>query len=171
MSEPRAKPGRVAQLCPACGLCCNGVLFKDVELTEHDDPQQLGALKLVRKGQKEAFKQPCACFDGNLCRIYPVRPTRCRTFECTTLKRLQEGTVTLAAALRTVERAQRQAALVRDLIRRLGDTREDLPLSRRYARLMAQPIDLMDHDNAELRARLMLEVDSLMKRLHQDFLA
>ncbi len=79
--------------------------------------------------------------------------------------------MTLAAALRTVERAQRQAALVRDLIRRLGDTREDLPLSRRYARLMAQPIDLMDHDNAELRARLMLEVDSLMKRLHQDFLA
>ncbi|MHC1769062.1 MAG: YkgJ family cysteine cluster protein [Verrucomicrobiia bacterium] len=171
MSEARAEPGSVAHLCPACGLCCNGVLFKDVELTDADKPEALGALKFVRKGRKKAFKQPCACFDGKLCRIYDARPARCRTFECTTLKRLQEGTVTLPEALRTIHRAQRQVAQVRDLIRRLGDSREDLPLSRRYARIMAQPMDLTDHQNAELRARLMLEVDQLMKRLHQDFLA
>jgi Fe-S-cluster containining protein len=146
-------------------------LFEDVELLARDEPHRLGAVALFKKGRKSAFKQPCSCFDGTLCRIYADRPIRCRTFECLTLKRVQKGNLATPEALRVIARVQRQAGLVRELIRRLGNTDEHVSLSRRYARLMAEPLDLMDHDNAELRARLMLEVAQLMKMLHQDFLA
>ena len=73
----------VSQLCPNCGLCCNGVLFADVELRAGDDAKRLKDLgmTLEKKGQgKVAFAQPCACFDGKLCGIYADRPKRCRTF-------------------------------------------------------------------------------------------
>ena len=80
----------VAQLCPNCGLCCNGVLFADVELRKGDDVQRLAelGLSLEKTGRQQAFAQPCACFDGELCRIYTGRPKRCRTFECSLLKRV-----------------------------------------------------------------------------------
>lgn len=66
----------VDQLCPQCGLCCNGVLFGDVELQRGDDATQLAAsgLGLFPKGRKRAFSQPCSCFDGHLCAIYAQRP-------------------------------------------------------------------------------------------------
>ena len=62
----------IDQLCIKCGLCCNGVLFADVELRKGDKAEQLAelGLSLKEKGQRRAFVQPCACFDGKLCRIY-----------------------------------------------------------------------------------------------------
>src|SRR5208283_6243064 len=38
--------GAVSQLCPNCGLCCNGVLFADVELRKGDDAQRQAQLGL-----------------------------------------------------------------------------------------------------------------------------
>ena len=62
-------------LCLACGLCCNGVLFKDVELREGDDAAKLKSLglPLEQLKRKRRFPQPCAalCAD-NRCRIYAV---------------------------------------------------------------------------------------------------
>ena len=83
----------VSQLCPNCGLCCNGVLFADVELRKGDDAGRLAelGLSLGMKGSKLAFAQPCTCFDGKFCKIYADRPKRCRTFECGLLKRVQAG--------------------------------------------------------------------------------
>src|SRR5437764_15390956 len=85
----------VSQLCPACGLCCNGVLFGDVELQPGDDKKKLSALGLVveRRGGKSRFPQPCSCFDGKLCRIYENRPGRCRTFECRLLQQVNAGSI------------------------------------------------------------------------------
>ena len=81
----------VSQLCPKCGLCCNGVLFADVELQKGDDAKRLAEIGLLlgKKGGQKAFTQPCGCFDGTFCRIYDDRPKRCRTFECGLLKRVQ----------------------------------------------------------------------------------
>ena len=73
----------IEQLCVNCGLCCDSTLFADVELRAGDDPKQLKklGLSLQKKGRgKLAFAQPCACFDGQLCRIYGERPRRCRMF-------------------------------------------------------------------------------------------
>jgi uncharacterized protein len=163
----------VSQLCPKCGICCNGVLFADVELRKGDDVQRLAelGLSLKKKGRKQAFAQPCACFDGELCRIYTRRPKRCRAFECGLLKRVQAGEMGADAALKTIAEAQRLAEKVRGQLRRLGQSDEQLALNRRYAQVMREPIDLSGpEDAAELRGELMLAVNDLTQTLQRDFL-
>ncbi len=164
----------VAQLCPACGLCCNGVLFGDVELQRNDDAESLAAfgLSLFRKGRKHCFNQPCACFDGKWCGIYADRPIRCRTFACKLLKQAQAGGIEASSALRKIADARRAAEKVRRLVRALGHTDEAMPLNRRYAAIAAEPIDLgADDQRVERLSELMLAVDQLVKILERDFLA
>ncbi len=163
----------VAYLCWACGLCCNGVLFADVELLRGDDPARLETLgvRLLAKGGKRRFVQPCVCFDGKLCRIYADRPERCHTFECRLLKHVMANELPAEAALKSIAVAARAANRVRRLVRQLGETDETLPLSRRYARIMAQPIDFAgDEAVIKQRSELMLAVDKLAKILALDFL-
>src|SRR5277367_5721895 len=138
----------VYQLCPNCGLCCNGVLFADVELRAGDDAGRLAELgmSLGMKGSKLAFAQPCACFDGKLCKIYADRPKRCRTFECGLLKRVQDGGLDADAALKTISKTKRQAEKVRGLLRQLGQNDEELAMTKRYAQAMSTPIDLSDQE-------------------------
>jgi uncharacterized protein len=163
----------VAQLCPNCGLCCNGVLFADVELRAGDDAGRLRelGLSLVKKGSKLAFAQPCACFDGKLCQIYADRPKRCRTFECGLLKRVAADELVANAALKTISAAKKQAEKVRGLLRQLGQNDERIAMTKRYAQAMSAPIDLSDHESdTERRGELMLAVDELMQQLQQNFL-
>jgi Fe-S-cluster containining protein len=150
MTSPGSLP---EQLCLACGLCCNGVLFKDVELQPGDDAEQLKSLGLpireVRRVQRRTggslhskaetrnskFPQPCAALcDGNRCRIYAERPARCREFECALFKSVASGEIELAAALKTIRAARQRADHVRRLLRALGDTDEYLALSLRFKR-------------------------------------
>ena len=163
----------VDQLCPNCGLCCNGVLFADVELRAGDDPGRLAelGLSLGMKGSKLAFSQPCACFDGKLCIIYSDRPKRCRTFECGLLKRVQADELDPDTALKTISKAKLQAEKVRVLLRQLGQTDEGLAMTKRYAEVMSAPIDLSEGEtDADRRGELMLAVDELMRQLQLDFL-
>ena len=164
----------VSELCPQCGLCCNGVLFGDVELQRGDDAKRLASLgiELFPKGRKRAFSQPCACFDGSLCTIYADRPKRCRTFECRQVKLVDDGKLTVAAALRNIREARRRADEVLRLVRECGDANEALPLNKRYAAVMAQPMDLAGDDAIiERRSELMLAVGRLVEVLERDFLA
>jgi Fe-S-cluster containining protein len=163
----------VSQLCPSCGLCCNGVLFADVELRAGDDAGRLAELgmSLGMKGSKLAFAQPCACFDGKLCTIYADRPKRCRTFECGLLKRVQDGELDADAALKTIAYTKQKAEKVRVLLRQLGQKDESLAMTKRYAQAMSAPIDLSDDEShAERRGELMLAVDDLMQLFHLSFL-
>lgn len=163
----------VDQLCPKCGLCCNGVLFADVRLQKNDDARRLTelGLPLKQKAGRPAFPQPCSCLDGTLCRIYAERPEHCRAFECGLLKRVQTGEMDVAIALRKIAEAQRLAERVRHWLRRLGDRNETLALTRRYAGVMRKPVDLSGPDEAvEGRGELMLAVNDLMHTLQRDFL-
>jgi len=163
----------VEYLCPACGLCCNGVLFADVELQKGDNVGRLIDLgmALKKKGMKRAFVQPCRCFDGKLCRIYADRPKRCAMFECGLLKRVQSGEIPAPTALKRIADATKLAEKVRRLLRRLGDHDEQLALTKRYSRVMSQPIDLAAGDDAgEARGELMLAVNDLMHVLQREFL-
>jgi Fe-S-cluster containining protein len=163
----------VEQLCPQCGLCCNGVLFADVELQKGDDAGRLIELgmSLKKKGMKRAFVQPCSCFDGKLCKIYEDRPRRCRTFECGLLKRVQAGEMKVDDALKWIAAAQKLVANVQRLLRRLGDKDESLALTKRYARMMAAPIELSAGvGDAKQRGKLLLAVNDLMRVLQRDFL-
>jgi len=163
----------VAQLCPNCGLCCNGVLFGDVELQRGDSGMKLSALGLdmFRKGRKAAFVQPCACFDGKLCRIYADRPNRCATFECGLLRRVQRGEMTAPVALKTIRATLRQVDTVLKLVRELGNHEESLPLNKRYSTLIAQGIDLSASEaEIERRGELMMAVAELAGQIERDFL-
>ena len=163
----------VDQLCPNCGLCCNGVLFADVRLQKNDAARRLTelGLSLVKKGSKPAFVQPCACFDGKLCRIYPERPAYCRAFECGLLKRVQAGGMDVKAALRIIAEARRRVEKVRRLLRRSGQNDEQLALIQRYVQVMSEAIDLSGgEDVVKSRGELMLAVEGLMRLLQRDFL-
>lgn len=163
----------ISRLCPACGLCCNGVLFGDVELQRGDDAKVLTKLgiDLFRKGRKTAFSQPCSCFDGERCNIYAHRPEQCCAFECGLLKRVKAGRLTPGAALKTIAETRRNSAAVLELVRKLGNLDEHQPLNQRYARVAAQPIDLSaDVVEVERRGELMMAVARLVKSLKRDFL-
>ena len=170
MSKPA---DAISQLCPDCGLCCNGVLFADVELRQGDDAGRLIDLgmSLKKKGMKRVFAQPCHCFDGKLCQIYADRPKRCRTFECGLLKRVQSGATPAPDALKRIAAAKKPVEKVRQLLHRLGDRDEQLALTKRYSQMMARPIDLsIDDDIAAAHGELMLAVNDLMRVLQRDFL-
>jgi len=163
----------VEQLCPNCGLCCDSTLFADVELQKGDDAARLKKLGLTlhqKTKTKTAFAQPCACFDGKLCRIYADRPSRCRKFDCGLLKRVDAGEMTAGAALKKISEAKRQTEQVRELLRSLGQCDERMALTHRYSEAMSQPIDLSDETGAERHGELMLAVNDLMTRLQRNFL-
>lgn len=163
----------VDQLCPHCGLCCDSTLFADVELRAGDDAARLErlGLRLEQKTRtKLAFSQPCACFDGKLCKIYADRPKRCGLFECGLLKRVEAGGMTPPAALKKINSAKKQAEAVRELLRSLGQREEQMALTHRYAAVMSAPMDFSKPEEAERRGELMLAVSGLMQVLQGDFL-
>jgi Fe-S-cluster containining protein len=162
----------ISSLCPACGLCCNGVLFGDVELQQGDEAGRLARLgvALFHKGHKTAFPQPCSCFDGKLCGIYADRPKQCRAFECGLLKRVGAGNLTVGAALKLIAETRRSSQAVVKLLRELGNTEEARPLNQRYAAVIAQPIDLSAGEaDVERRGELMMAVARLMETLERNF--
>jgi hypothetical protein len=78
--------------------------------------------------------QPCAAFDGCRCRVYADRPKYCRQFECVLFKSVKAGRTEPAAALRIIRTARERADKVYCLLRILGDSDEQLPLSARFRR-------------------------------------
>jgi Fe-S-cluster containining protein len=136
------------KLCLTCGLCCNGVIFANVQLQNGDPAERLKTLLplvLRRKSRAVAsvptgetndtryqFPQPCSAFDGCQCQIYPERPRHCRAFDCALLKSVQIGETKPVGAIRTIEKARRRAEKVRELLRQLGDSDEQVALSLRF---------------------------------------
>jgi hypothetical protein len=164
------------RLCLSCGLCCNGVLFRDVELRAPGESRHLAAwglpVKLPRSAAVPArLPQPCAalCADHR-CRIYAERPARCREFQCGVLQRLLAGQLEPAAAQQLIRRTREQAQRVRDLLRELGDTAEHLPLSVRFRR-MRRRIEAggAATEAVELFGELTLAAHQLNVLTHQHF--
>jgi len=123
-------------LCLSCGLCCDGTLFRDVELQPGDDTAKLRAHGLpipfaAPRGSR--FSQPCAALCADLkCRVYADRPARCQQFECAVFKAVASGAVELPAALKTIRQTRQMADKVRGLLRDLGDVRENVALAKRF---------------------------------------
>ncbi len=154
-------------------MCCNGVLFADVRLQPGDDARRLTELGVPLKSGKvnARFRQPCSCLQQGVCGIYNERPTRCRTFECRLLQRALAGEVSERRALQSIREARRRVEKVRGILQQLGDTDESVPLSRRYQRMMRQPIDLAaDQRMVQLRGEMMTAVADLAAVLERDFL-
>lgn len=105
--------GAAAQaLCNACGYCCDGTLFAQVSVGEHDAVQPLLAagIRITIKDAERCFRQPCAAHGGHSCAVYADRPATCRQFQCKLLRELESGVVEWPQAL---ERIREVAGLKR----------------------------------------------------------
>jgi uncharacterized protein len=163
------------QLCLACGLCCNGVIFANLALRPSDNAARLRSLGLPVCNSHSALRpphltQPCAAFEGCRCSVYADRPEYCRQFECVLLKSVQAGRTKPAAAMRIVHTARERADKVRRLLDALGDKEEQLPLSARFRhtgkRLKEQELD---EETAGIYADLTLAVHDLNLLLSDAF--
>lgn len=162
----------VEQLCPNCGLCCDGTLFADVELRVGDDAKRLKklGLSLNKKGRvKLAFAQPCACFDGKLCQIYGERPKHCRLFECGLLKKVNAGEMKPDAALKKISRAKIILKKLGALLSVFEGDDESAALSERYEQAMSSPMDLAA-GNADRHGELMRVYGEWMEVAQGEFL-
>ena len=161
-------------LCLECGLCCNGVIFADVQLMPEDNAAQLKALGLPLapggKGRKLKFAQPCAAFDGCRCGIYAGRPKYCREFECLLLKSVICGQVEVEAARRIIRSARARSEKVKKLLRELGDADEHVALGHRFRRMQQRfEENVPDDKSAETFGRLTLAVHDLNVLLSEKF--
>src|SRR5262245_58381353 len=115
---PPMTPLLTDALCTSCGLCCDGTLFADVELT---GPAEVSRMEIMGRDVGEEnrsgglLSQPCAALRGTRCGIYAHRPKCCRVFECHLLQNAQHGTVSVEAALEQIKDAREQIQHVRDL--------------------------------------------------------
>jgi uncharacterized protein len=164
------------RLCLECGLCCNGVIFADVQLEPADDPARLQSSGLPLAAHQRGnvttlkFPQPCAALDGCRCRIYTGRPGYCRKFECWVLKRVTAGRLDADEALRLIRSARRRAAQVKRLLRELGDTDEQLALRKRFRRMQKRlESAALNNASAHRFSRLTLAVHDLNVLLADEF--
>lgn len=110
-------------LCTKCGLCCDGSLFADVELTERE-ADRLEAMGFQSIDDAEPLiNQPCCAQHGKRCGIYQFRPRCCRTFECRVLQEAKRGILTLAEAKARIDLAlrskrAREAAALQKIVTR-----------------------------------------------------
>ena len=164
------------QLCLACGLCCDGTLFDNVQLGAGDDVQKLKALGLpvgVTRGRTAVtfFRQPCValCADRK-CRVYADRPGQCRAFECGVFKDAEAGRVALPAALRLVKSTRKKADNIRQLLRKLGDTDEQRSLGDRFRRTQRRmEAGSVDAEAGETFAELGVAVHKFNLLAHEKF--
>lgn len=156
----------VRDLCPSCGLCCNGVLFATVRLSAEEAVPALEKQGAIWESSPagKAFLQPCPAFRGSHCAIYSERPLKCREFHCGLLAAVAQGQMTLARAQAEIRETQRQVARIEAWLAQLGHPGSGQSLSRRCRQCLAAPHDNAD-ETVEMRAELMLAVRALVQRL------
>jgi uncharacterized protein len=129
-----------SDLCLACGLCCNGAMYRHVRVK----PEEIASLKgygleLSQLDGKHIFVQPCPGYREQKCSIYASRPETCRKYECKLLRAYDGGQVGYEQALQHVQTALRLHA---DLRARLGA--EEGEQIWQMAREMAEAQDGLD---------------------------
>lgn len=157
-------------------MCCDGTLFDGVQLEPDEESARFKALGLpvkVSRGRRPIarFAQPCAALDADCkCRLYRERPWQCRIFECGVFKKAKAGEIDAATALRLVKKGRRLAALVRKLLRELGDDEEQRALGERFFRMQCR-MEESRPDAAALAifADLSLAVHRLKLLAHERF--
>lgn len=129
-------------LCTRCGLCCDGSLFADVELTGRVEATGLEVMGLdVEEEDGDAqgglLMQPCGALQGKRCDIYAHRPECCRTFECRLLQDARRGAVSVEQAMTHIAEALRQVSHVREQAAELGQRNGRLSLKERCVEALA----------------------------------
>jgi len=147
-------------LCRRCGLCCDGTLLGDVELTGPAEAARLELLGLdvdSDDGDADVLPLPCAALRGTCCSIYTQRPRTCRAFECRLLQNAQRGAVSVHDALARISQARAQAQHVKALLTTVEARPARLPLAERVADAIAASAGA-----APRAARTTAELDAAM---------
>lgn len=129
-----------SELCLACGLCCDGSLFRYGNLLSGEAELAIPAgFQVIDNREQLVFSQPCAMFKSGCCSLYQHwRPKVCGEYKCRLLNSRLVDKISLPLALDLVARArdQRQSlakffagepptmAMVRDKVARLGEAGE-----------------------------------------------
>lgn len=103
MNDLNAK--EVSDICVACGMCCDGTLFKKGTIKGLEDRlvvEDLG-MEIIESDNLTSFKQPCFCFDKT-CKIYQqTRPAVCNNFFCEPLKKYRSNKQSLTEAEKQIK--------------------------------------------------------------------
>jgi len=159
-------------LCTNCGLCCDGTLFADVELSGPAEAARLEIMGLdteSENGSAGLLSQPCAALRGTRCGIYAQRPKCCRVFECNLLQDAKHGDVTIERALEHIADARAQIRHVRSLLVLVGNRDENLPIKERCAESLAAD-DAVTSKGLAHRADLTAAMAALEKTIWNHFL-
>lgn len=104
----------LSALCVACGLCCDGSLFRFLPLEADDVARVEGhGLPVVTQSGRRAMPLPCSKLAARRCSVWPTRPHGCRAYVCHLGHRLEHGLVPFADALAVVREAQRRVEALR----------------------------------------------------------
>ncbi|MFT3711614.1 MAG: YkgJ family cysteine cluster protein [Archangium sp.] len=130
----------LSELCLECGLCCDGTLFRHVEISssERERLVQLG-IKVGERRKHDVMWLPCGKLEGRKCTIYEQRPGGCDRFVCALGRKLKANEVGGDEALARVR--EMQAAL--DALRALLPPGEG-PVLRRARELIDAPQPVTD---------------------------
>ena len=117
-------------LCTRCGLCCDGSLLADVELSgvaEVTRVRMLG-LRVDDDSDEPLMLLPCSGLKGTRCTVYAHRPKVCRSFECGLLTNVRQGSVSVEQALVHIGDARAGITRVRRLLEQAGRFDSSLPI-------------------------------------------
>lgn len=135
------KPSLTDTLCSRCGLCCDGSLFADVELTSGDEASALEVMGLEIEDDDDngggLLLQPCGELKGRRCSIYPHRPDCCRMFECRLLQEVKRGMAGVERAKEKIAEALKRIERVKELVAQLGTGDERLPFKEHCVEALA----------------------------------
>jgi uncharacterized protein len=166
-------PTLTETLCTQCGLCCDGTLFADVELTGQAELTRLESMGLEVEDDDAGgglLSQPCAALRGRRCVIYAHRPKCCRTFECGLLQDVQAGTMSVEGASVHVAEALRQIERAKTLLLELGQRDLRLPLKERAAEALVGAVG-DSPEQTQRRARLAAAMSGLERLIRDRFLS
>ena len=95
-------------LCMACGLCCDGTLFKTVPVNPAE--RLLGlktrGVQIHIEGERRCLLLPCTAYENCVCKVYTERPKRCTTYQCKLLKQCLNDKITWDEAAEVVHSTQ-----------------------------------------------------------------
>lgn len=162
----------MTSICVGCGMCCDGTMYKTVDVGDGDQRDLLltAGLVFTLKDKATLFTQPCPAFGGGCCAIYEGRPAVCRNYRCLLLRRYDAAEVSHADAAARIAKTAAQRDRVRSSLAAYLGTPDLLSLDGMYllmlAKLDAQPdpaIARREH------AELLLEVVALRVLLAREF--
>ena len=131
----------LTNVCLTCGLCCDGTFLKRVQLEEGDEASRLSLFQITSVAGTCYFQLPCFAFDQKKgCRIYDVRPIKCRNYSCKLLLLLIKKEISSQSAIALIEQTKQ---LKTDLFREAEQTGID----RKY---FINTSNLVDHIEKDL---------------------